>query len=145
MKKNPPKKEKYIETPEKMKEYFIKYSEDTKARPIKVTDWVGAKAVEVVREKERPLTMEGFSIWLWEHDITGNVHDYFSNKGNAYTSYSYICRAIREAIRRDQIEGGMAGIYNPSITQRLNGLVEKSSVTVSEQPLFPDVPPESKE
>ena len=26
---------------------------------------------------------------------------------------------------KDQIEGGMAGIYNPSITQRLNNLVEK--------------------
>jgi hypothetical protein len=27
-------------------------------------------------------------------------------------------------IRQDQIEGGMAGVYNPSITQRLNGLKE---------------------
>jgi hypothetical protein len=31
----------------------------------------------------------------------------------------------------------MAGIYNPSITQRLNGLVEKSETTIkAEQPLF---------
>jgi hypothetical protein len=34
----------------------------------------------------------------------------------------------------------MAGIYNPSITQRLNGLVEKVQNDVKvEQGLFPDV------
>jgi hypothetical protein len=32
-------------------------------------------------------------------------------------------------IRQDQIEGGMVGQYNPSITQRLNGLTEKTDVT----------------
>jgi hypothetical protein len=29
-------------------------------------------------------------------------------------------------IRNDQIDGGMVGQYNSSITQRLNGLVEKT-------------------
>jgi hypothetical protein len=32
----------------------------------------------------------------------------------------------------------MAGIYNPSITQRLNNLIEKVEQTNIEQPLFPD-------
>ena len=36
---------------------------------------------------------------------------------------------IKKAIRRDQIEGGMVGQYNPSITQRLNNLTEKTDVT----------------
>ena len=39
-------------------------------------------------------------------------------------------------MRQDQIEGGMAGMYNPSITQRLNSLVEKTQTTIIEQPLF---------
>ena len=44
---------------------------------------------------------------------------------------------IREVIRRDQIEGGMVGQYNPSITQRLNGLKEQTESTIkTEQPLF---------
>ena len=43
-----------------------------------------------------------------------------------------------DEIRQDQIEGGMSGIYNPSITQRLNGLTDKSEVMVKEQPLFED-------
>jgi len=30
----------------------------------------------------------------------------------------------------------MVGIYNPSITQRLNNLVEKSEVTNIEKPIF---------
>lgn len=148
MKRKPPKKAgrphdtKYIESKEKMAEYFEQYRQEVKSKPIIVTDWVGAKAIEVERRKERPLTLEGFSQWLWRKGITGNVHDYFRNKNNAYNDYSGVCRAILEAIRVDQIEGGMAGIYNPSITQRLNGLVEKSAVTVTEQPLFPDVKPD---
>lgn len=82
--------------------------------------------------------MEGFSAYLSEEDVTTNVHDYFGNKNKAYDSYSDTCRAIRDIIKADQIEGGMAGIYNPSITQRLNGLAEKVEQTNIEQPLFPD-------
>jgi hypothetical protein len=32
----------------------------------------------------------------------------------------------------------MAGIYNPSITQRLNNLVDKQEIAHVEQPLFND-------
>jgi hypothetical protein len=70
--------------------------------------------------------MEGFENWLFRNDIINDVSDYFENKQGRYSNYAPICRAIRRHIREDQISGGMAGIYNPSITQRLNGLVEKS-------------------
>jgi TPP-dependent pyruvate/acetoin dehydrogenase alpha subunit len=64
----------------------------------------------------------------------------FLNKDERYEAYITICSRIKEAIREDQIGGGMAGIYNPSITQRLNGLVEKVQNDVKvEQMLFPDV------
>lgn len=86
----------------------------------------------------RPFTLEGFSVWLWKNGITSNVHDYFSNSRDAYKEFSGICRMIREEIRADQIEGGMVGIYNASITQRLNNLKEQTDVTITEQPLFPD-------
>ncbi len=49
-----------------------------------------------------------------------------------YGDYVGICRTIKEEIRADQIDGGMAGIYNPSITQRLNNLTEKKEVIKSE-------------
>ena len=38
---------------------------------------------------------------------------------------------IEDEIRTDQIEGGMVGQFNPSITQRLNGLTEKTDVTTN--------------
>ncbi len=119
-------KPKYIETPDKLWEYFLKYREETKAQPIKVKDWVGGMGMPVSREKERPLTLEGFSVWCFMNEIISSVNDYFGNKNGAYSDYSDICSRIKEFIRLDQIEGGMAGIYNPSITQRLNGLSEKT-------------------
>lgn len=120
-------KNKYIETPEKMWELFKEYRTHEKGSPILVKDWVGKDGDEVCREKETPLTMEGFECYLFEKEIIGDLGDYFSNKNNAYTDYSTICRAIRMSIRHDQIRGGMAQIYNPSITQRLNGLVDKTA------------------
>lgn len=119
-------KPKYIETPEKMWQLFTEYRDAAKSKPILVQDFVGKDGNEVNRERERPLTLEGFENYCFEKDIINDLGDYFSNKDGKYADYSTICRAIRKIIRQDQIEGGMAGIYNPSITQRLNGLVDKA-------------------
>jgi hypothetical protein len=131
-------KHKYIETPEKMWELFEQYKAYTKSRPILVQDFVGKDGDEVNRKKERPLTIDGFECWCYDNDIISDLSNYFANSDNKYSEYSTICTRIRKAVRTDQIEGGMSGIYNPSITQRLNGLTEKSEVMVKEQPLFKD-------
>ncbi len=129
---------KYIETPEVLWELFQEYCKDAKSRPFIVTDWVGGQGMKVDRKKERPLTMEGFSIFCY--DKMSKVKDYIQNKEGRYNEYIPISTRIKECIREDQIGGGMAGIYNPSITQRLNGLVEKVQNDVKvEQKLFPDV------
>lgn len=133
-------KPKYIETPEKMWEYFQEYKIHTKNNPIRVNDFRGGVPVEVFLEKERPLTLEGFEMYCFENGIISDLSHYFCNLDNRYSDYVAICSRIRKAIRDDQITGGMAGIYNPSITQRLNNLVERTEVKeVKEQPLFPDV------
>jgi len=124
-------KNKYIETPDKLWEHFEKYKEQTKSKPFLVKDWVGKDAEQVHREKERPLTIEGFECWLFDNGIIGDLGDYFSNKNNNYSDYSTICSRVKKAVRKDQIEGGMSGMYNPSITQRLNGLVEKTQTEVN--------------
>lgn len=140
-KPNPVGRPKSIESPEKMWEYFQSYQDSCKNNPIEVQDFVGKDGFEVHRQKERPLTMEGFENHLFDKGIINDIGDYFSNKNEAYSEFSAICRAIRRKIRQDQIEGGMAGIYNPSITQRLNSLKEQSESHVTvEQGLFPDVP-----
>jgi hypothetical protein len=116
-----------IESSEKLWEYFIEYERQTKSDPIKVQDFVGKDGDEVNRERERPLTIEGFECYLFEQGIINDLGDYLSNKDGRYSEFATICRAIKRKVRRDQIEGGMAGIYNPSITQRLNGLVDQKA------------------
>lgn len=140
-KKNPSgKNHKYIESPEKMYELFCEYRDSVKAKPFYVRDWVGAMATQIERPKEKPLTYEGFSNYVFEKGILKDTDDYFGNTKGNYDEYSSICSRIKRIIREDQIGGGMAGIYNPSITQRLNGLVEKVQNDVKvEQSLFPDV------
>jgi hypothetical protein len=133
-------KKKYIETPEKMWEYFLAYKKEVKEKPIIVKDWVGKDAVDVYREKERPLTLEGFENWCSDNDIIENLDNYFANSNDSYAEYSSICSRIRKAIRQDQIEGGMVGIYNPSITQRLNGLVDKKETEIKGSLNIPQVP-----
>lgn len=116
---------KSIPTPEDMRKHFFAYKANVKDNPFLVKDWVGKDAEQVNREKEKPLTFVGFENWLFEQGIISDVSDYFENKENRYEDFIPICRAIKKIIQQDQIEGGMANIYNPSITQRLNGLVEK--------------------
>lgn len=131
---------KMIENPEILKSLFDQYVEKIKGDPIKVKDWVGKDADQVYREKEKPLTMEGFENYVADiPDMPYTLDHYFSNREGRYEDFVAICSHIRRKIRQDQIEGGMSGIYNPSITQRLNGLVDKTESTViTEQPLFGD-------
>lgn len=132
-------KKKYIETPEKMWEYFESYKKWVKSNPIRVQDYVGKDAEMVYRTKERPLTIDGFECWCYDNEIISDLSQYFANTEQRYTEYQTICSRIRKAVRTDQIEGGMAGIYNPSITQRLNNLTERTENTIiTEQPLFPE-------
>lgn len=117
-----------IESPEKLLEYFNQYIEDTKSNPIIVVDYVGKDGIPVDRKKERPLTIDGFECWLFDKKIINDLGDYLSNKDGRYSDFSTICSHIKRKTRADQIDGGMAGIYNPSITQRLNNLTEKQEV-----------------
>jgi hypothetical protein len=133
-----PKGTKAIETPERLLEIFNEYKIFVKSTPFVVTDWVGGMAKEVDRHKEKPLTLEGFENYCFEKGIIADLGKYFANKDNAYEDYRTICNYIRRVIREDQIQGGMAGIYNPSITQRLNNLIERTETTNIEQPLFPE-------
>ena len=124
---------KAIESPELLWEHFCNYKQWAKGNPIKVQDFVGKDGQEVYRLRERPLTIEGFENYCFEHRIINDLSDYFSNKEDRYTDFAAICLRIRKTVRQDQIEGGMAGIYNPSITQRLNSLVEKQQTDMKVQ------------
>lgn len=117
---------KYIKTPEEMMALFEDYKKEVKANPFIIVDWVGATAKEVKRQKEKPLTKEGFENYVRKNTRLKNFGDYFANTDNAYSDYIDTLAAIKNEIRQDQIEGGMAQVYNSSITARLNNLVEKT-------------------
>lgn len=125
-----------INSPEHLWELFQAYKKHTKENPFIVKDFVGKDAEMVYREKERPLTIEGFENYCADQEVIGDLSHYFANTNGRYKRFLTICSRIRREVRSDQIEGGMAGMYNPSITQRLNNLVEKTQTTIIEQPLF---------
>ena len=138
---------KKIETPEIMWQLFLDYKELVKKSPIIIKDWVGKDAIDVYREKEKPLTFIGFQNYLDDQNVITDVTDYFENKDKRYSDFVRICSRIKRNIQDDQIAGGMVGIYNPSITQRLNNLVERveNKVDVCERkPIFGDNPLDDK-
>jgi len=120
---------KLIETPEKLMEIFEAYKAYCAANPR--TKWVlSQKTAEMVAEPLRvPLTNEGFEIFCYKN--YSDVHNYFDNPDNRYSEFKTVCSYIKREIRNDQIQGGMVGQYNPSITQRLNNLTEKSDITTN--------------
>jgi hypothetical protein len=131
-------KNKYIKTPEELLELFDRYVDYVKNNP-KLKTVKGNKNWTLSEETlERPLTMSGFEVFAFEK--VGTVEHYFRNTGDSYSEYCGICSHIKKVIRADQIEGGMLGQFNPSITQRLNNLTENIRQEVNvEQPLFPDI------
>ncbi len=134
-------RKKLIETPKKMWELFEKYRTHVKDNPRQVSEFHGRDGEERRKPLERPLTFAGFDVFVMELEgiESRGVDQYFSNKDKLYTDYVSICSRIKRIIRDDQIQGGMVGQYNASITQRLNGLTDKQEVTQKvEQPLFPD-------
>lgn len=131
---------KMIQDPKELYSLFEEYKEWADKSPIKIEDYVGKNAKRVLREKPRAYTMEGFENFVAKIEgMPAELAHYFANREERYSEFVPICARIRREIRQNQIEGGMAGIYNPSITQRLNGLVEKTENKVTvEQPLFDD-------
>lgn len=120
-------KNKYIETPERLLEMFNEYKQFTKDNP-RYKHQLCQRTAEMVKEPlEVPLTIEGFRVYCY-NIFKVTVHHYFTNPEGSYDDYRNVCMHIKEEIRQDQINGGMVGQYNPSITQRLNGLVEKTQV-----------------
>jgi hypothetical protein len=121
---------KLIKSPEHMQELFEAYSKETKENPRTKIEFVGKEGREEHVPLPTPLTMAGFEVYVMKSDRTEalGVDQYFVNQADLYDDYVGICRAIRMEIRSDQLTGGLIGQYNSSITQRLNGLTEKTEV-----------------
>lgn len=102
--------------------YKAKRKEDAKDWP--KVQYVGKDGYRVEDYPVLPLTYEGFEVYCFDNH--GTVHHYFDNKEGYYSEFGEVCSRIKKEIRDHQITGGMLGQFNPSITQRLNGLTEKT-------------------
>ena len=136
-------KNKYIETPEKMYELFTKYKESiNNSSEWEKVQYVGKDGDRVADALKPPYTMEGFEIFVVDNtEVTyPDLTEYFEGKNESYKDYFPICSRIRNEIRANQITGGMLGFYNPSITQRLNGLTEKKETILKGSINIPNLP-----
>lgn len=95
---------------------------DEAAKWLKV-QYVGKEGQRMTDELKLPYVMEGFEVFCYNN--YGCVEQYFRNKDRLYNDFVAICSHIKKEIKENQITGGLLGVYNPSITQRLNNLVEK--------------------
>ena len=128
-----------FKTPDDLENAWNLYKESLKQEALEWVkiQYVGKEGQRMEDPLKLPYTMDGFEVYCYKN--FGCVNHYFDNKEGYYNDFGTICSHIKKEIRSNQITGGMLGIYNPSITQRLNNLVEKNETTVvSEQPLFPD-------
>lgn len=140
-------KHKYIQSPAKMWEYFKAYVDEVAMNPFQKVeqkkgniviprDYKGSLVdlTTVTLPVQRPLTMEGFENYLFINGVITDVSDYFENKQGRYAEYIPISRAIRRMIRQNQMEGGMAGLFNHSLTARICSLADKSEINFSTLP-----------
>jgi hypothetical protein len=127
-----------FKTPNELEIAFEEYKQslNEESKQWLKVQYVGKEGERVTDPQKVPYTLEGFKRFCRKK--YGDVHQYFINKDVLYNDFVPICYAIKEEIRENQITGGLLGFYNPSITQRLNGLVDQKSVEVKEQPLFKD-------
>lgn len=112
-------------TPEEVEAIWLEYKADLK---VQAENWpkvqyVGKEGQRMVDYPVLPYTLEGFERFCYEKQ--GCIEQYFKNQDNSYTEFLPVCTRIRKEIREQQITGGLLNAFNPSITQRLNGLAEK--------------------
>lgn len=115
------------------------YKEDLLIQAIEWTkvQYVGREGQRMEDALKLPYTMDGFEVFCYKN--YGVVHQYFENKDGYYNDFVTICSYIKKEIRNNQVTGGLLGIYNPSITQRLNSLVEKTETKIEGGLNLPDI------
>ena len=127
-------------SPDELEIAWKAYKEDL---IIQANDWlkvqyVGKDGMRMTDELKLPYTMDGFEVFCYEN--YGDVENYFRNKDGYYDDFTAICSHIKKVIRANQITGGMLGVFNTSITQRLNNLAENTKTELKGTLNVPNLP-----
>lgn len=114
-----------FQTPDELEHAWELYKKDLE---VQAEEWV--KVQYVGKEGQRmsdpfklPYSLDDFEVFCYKN--FGCIDQYFKNTGGYYEDFVPLCTHIRKEIRANQIRGGLLGVYNASITQRLNNLVDK--------------------
>lgn len=123
-----------FKTPEQLEKAWELYKSDLEKEALKWVkiQYVGKNGDQKKDAYKLPYTFEGFSVFCYKR--YGVIKQYFVNTDNLYDDFITICSHIKEEIRTNQITGGLLGLYNPSITQRLNSLVDKVEDVTPQKP-----------
>ena len=113
-------------TPEELQELFEEYKEHVKNNPFLIHEFVGKDGTSVMRSKERPLTKDGFELFVRQKGKAKGLDQYIYNQNGAYNDFMGFLKDFDLEIRDNQLSGAMAGIFNPTITARMNNLTEST-------------------
>jgi hypothetical protein len=118
-----------FKTPQELEFAWQSYKDHLKVEALEWVkiSYVGKEAQRMEDAFKLPYTMDGFEVFCYKN--YGTVEQYFKNKDAYYDDFVPICSYIKKEIRSNQITGGLLGMYNPSITQRLNNLKEETDIT----------------
>ena len=129
-------KNKYIETPEKMWEYFEDYVLHEANNPMFKVEYVGKDGRIEKTPLETPITFEGFECFLADKKIINDLGDYSSNKDGRYNEYATIITRIQKNCFVHNFKGAAVGLFNPNLIAKKLGLIDRVQNTIIEQPLF---------
>jgi hypothetical protein len=129
-----------FKTPEELYKAFEEYKGHLKneAKNWPKVQYVGKDGDRKEDPRKLPLVMDGFEVFCY--DKYGCIEQYFKNQDGLYDEFIPICSHIRKQIRANQITGGLLGDFNPSITQRLNGLKEQTETEIKGSLNIPNLP-----
>lgn len=122
---------KYIETPDKLWEYFEDYVNHERDNPMFKTEYVGKDGDRVLTPLQVPITFEGFECYLADKGYISDLGDYSSNKNNSYSEFSTIIKRIRNNCFSQNFKGAAVGLFSATLISRKLGLSDKQDVTVN--------------
>ncbi|MBE99331.1 DNA-packaging protein [Flavobacterium coralii] len=96
---------------------------------------IGDEIKRVPKYKMRPYTLNGLCIYL---DCCTEYFRKFEDNNKDSKDFITVITRIREIIYEQKFSGAAAGFFNANIIARDLGLSEKQSISVTEQPLFPE-------
>lgn len=121
-------KHKYIETPDKLWQYFCDYVQSEKDNPLYKVEYVGKDGNKEKTELAVPITFEGFECYLADKEVIQDLGHYSANTNGDYDEFRTIITRIRKNCFVNNFKGAAVGLFNANLIARKIGLTDKKEV-----------------